>query len=371
MGAGDDTVVRSVTAAETPPGRDEIELTLFGPGYGESVVLHIGDGAWVIVDSCIDRNGEPRALGYLESLGLDPAQAVVLVVATHWHDDHIRGMARLIEACGKAAFCCAAALCQEEFLSTVDALEGRPFSAAGSGVREIHGVFTQLKGAASKPTFALANQRILNHGGCEIWSLSPDSVIFQNFLKSVGRLVPGAGQTKSRLPGSSPNEAAVTLWIEVRDITVLLGSDLERSGWTGILQSGARPPGKASASKVPHHGSADADEPAVWTKMLTPDPFVVLTPWRRGGHVLPRPHDAQRILSRTPNAYATAKVGSLNSAPTRRDNAVERSIRESGIALRNVAMSPGWLRLRRSFHPKARWTVEMFGTACHLEKFAA
>ena len=42
MGTGDDAVVRVVTAAETLPGHDEIELALFGPGYGESVVMHIG-----------------------------------------------------------------------------------------------------------------------------------------------------------------------------------------------------------------------------------------------------------------------------------------------------------------------------------------
>ena len=78
MGTGDEAVVRAVTAAETPSARDEIELTLFGPGYGESVVLHIGDGA--VVDSCIDKDGRPSALSYLENL--DPAEVVVLVAAT-------------------------------------------------------------------------------------------------------------------------------------------------------------------------------------------------------------------------------------------------------------------------------------------------
>ena len=38
-----------------PPGKNEFEITLFGPGYGESVVLHVGSGAWIVVDSCIDK----------------------------------------------------------------------------------------------------------------------------------------------------------------------------------------------------------------------------------------------------------------------------------------------------------------------------
>ena len=36
--------VRSVTEAGTPPGRREFEITLLGPGYGESIALHVGDG---------------------------------------------------------------------------------------------------------------------------------------------------------------------------------------------------------------------------------------------------------------------------------------------------------------------------------------
>ena len=65
------------------------------------------------------------------------------------------------------------------------------------------------------------------------------------------------------------------------------------------------------------------------------------------------------------------KTKALGSTPKRRHGPVDKTIRESGIGLRRLPMSPGAIRLRRSFHPKARWTVETFGTACHLEKFAA
>ena len=111
--------------AGNPPGENEFEVVLFGPGYGESIVLHIGFGSWVIVDSCINDAGKPRALEYLESIGVNPAQGVELIVATHWHDDHIRGMAKLVEVCSKANFCCANALRTEEFLAAIDALEGQ------------------------------------------------------------------------------------------------------------------------------------------------------------------------------------------------------------------------------------------------------
>ena len=340
---------------------------LLGPGYGESIVLHIGDGVWVLVDSCLDTDAAPGALRYLERIGVDPAQAVALVVASHRHDDHIRGMARLVEACGKAAFCCAGALRCGEFPSVVGALEGRPISAAGSGAREIHGVFTRLGEAPSKPTFAFANRRIFARGACEIWSLSPDDAVFQSFLQSVGRLAPGIGQTRTRIPALSPNEIAVVLWVEVGNVVVLLGADLEKRGWVGILRSGEKPAGAASAFKLPHHGSA-ADEPGVWKRMPEPAPVAVLTPRRRGGRSLPSRHDVTRILERTENAYATAGADSAGHA-RKRVKTVDRTIRESGIRLRNLAVPPDVVRLRRPLGPQAQWLVRTFGSACRLQEF--
>jgi len=42
----------------TPPQPDELEISLFGPGYGESTLVHLGSGNWMIVDSCLDESGE-------------------------------------------------------------------------------------------------------------------------------------------------------------------------------------------------------------------------------------------------------------------------------------------------------------------------
>ena len=352
--------------AVTPPAEDEAEVVLLGPGYGESVVLHTGHGAWVIVDSCLNSQGEPRALEYLESIGVDPLQGVDLIVATHWHDDHIRGMARLVEVCSKADFCCASALLSEEFLAASDALEGHHLSADGSGVREIHRVFTWLEAKASQPTFAAANRRIHLRDECEIWSLSPDDAAFRRFLMAIRRLFPAAGRTKARVSSVSPNDMSVVLWIAIGNLAVLLGSDLEVGGWLAILQSEERPTGRASVLKVPHHGSEDAHEPEVWKQMLDRDPFAVLTPWQRGDHSLPTTSDVQRILKHTSNAYSTTS-GGLRSRTRKREKMVDRSIRESAVRLRRRVMPSHGVRLRRPIFSGGRWEVRTFGTACHLE----
>ena len=358
--------MREAGEAGNPPDEDEFEVVLLGPGYGESIVLHIGSGGWVIVDSCINAEGKPRALEYLESIGVNPAQVVDLVVATHWHDDHIRGMARLVEVCSKAKFCCANALLNNEFLAAVGALEGRHLSADGSGVREIHRVFTGLKSKASRTKFAAVNRLIHAQDKCEIWSLSPSDAAFRNFLQSIGRLFPSESRTKTRVPSVTPNDMSVVLWIGVDDIAVLLGSDLEKRGWVEILQSEERPTGKASVFKVPHHGSESAHEPDVWNRMLDPNPIAVLAPWRKGGNVLPSQRDVRRILTHTTNAYSTASTGLSAPPQARRHGIVARTMRNTGIELRQLAMSPGAIRLRRPLGSRGQWKIETFGSACGL-----
>ena len=62
VGTRDQAGIRAVTDGGNPPRDDEFELTLLGPGYGESIVMHVGDGAWVLVDSC-GRTDAPVRVG--------------------------------------------------------------------------------------------------------------------------------------------------------------------------------------------------------------------------------------------------------------------------------------------------------------------
>ena len=176
-------------------------------------------------------------------------------------------------------------------------------------------------------------------------------------------LLPGMNRTKRRARSLSPNDVAVVLWVRVGDITVLLGSDLERRGWVRILQSRERPPGQASVFKVPHHGSQNADEPDVWRQMLISEPVALVTPWQLGSNALPNRRDEQRICSCTPKAYVTAR---RNARGRSRPGVVDRTLRESGVRLRRMAMAPGAIRLRRPLDDGALWRVETFGTAYKL-----
>ena len=362
MGEEDRTVNHSLMSIA--PQRDQIEVSLFGPGYGECVLLHIGDDNWVIVDSCFDKHREPVALAYLRNLGLNPAEVVRLVAATHWHDDHIRGMGELVKVCKNAIFCCASVLLEREFLAAVGALARRPMSPAGSGTQEFYKAMSLLAERDPPPVFAIANRRIFRLDRCEVWALSPSDTKFGAFLREIGRLLPREGETKRRVTALTPNKIAVVLSIEIDEAVILLGSDLEGQGWLEILDARERPNCKASVFKVPHHGSQNAHEDRVWNEMLHDEPVALLAPWRRGGRELPTARDVKRILSFTGRAYTTVSHNVRIRRPARnRRNAVERTIRETGARIWRAGQFSGLIRLRKALGSQTDWDIETFGSA--------
>ena len=360
-----------MTDAGGPPAAGEFECTLLGTGYGESIVMHPGGGVWIVVDSFAAPDKPPAAMRYLEGIGVEPAGAIAMVVATHWHDDHIRGIAQMLETCPDAAFCCAGALRKAEFLALAGALERNHLSAAGSGLRELHRAFSLLRDGGKTPVYALANRLVFEREGCRLWALSPGDEVFQDFLRSVGSLVPRIRENKIRIPGLSPNKAAVALWVESGGSRLLLGADLERQGWGVILSDSVRPAGRASVFKVPHHGSENANEPGVWKQLLEDEPLAVLTPWHRGARVLPTARDAARILRATPKAWITGGNPSGQAKFTHQNKVVERTRREMGVRSRRMADDTGLVRLRRLMDADGEWTVETFGDARRLVDYAA
>ena len=279
----------------TPPEADQIEISLFGPGFGECCLAHLGSGHWIAVDSCIHSDsGEPAALYYLQQIGVNPADGIRLIIATHWHDDHIRGIARVFAACPDANFCGASALTRAEFLATVLPYEQRSTVASGPGVREIFDVFEVLKrpngtyraltkAAPNKLVLTLPAQDLKHARGVRVTTLSPSDLQFEKFLAEITQLMPAVRETRRRATSQNPNHLSVVTLIEVGEVAILLGGDLEETGdpetgWSVIVASRNRPPGRATIFKAPHHGADNAHNPEVWASMLEDNPYTVLTP---------------------------------------------------------------------------------------------
>jgi beta-lactamase superfamily II metal-dependent hydrolase len=341
------------------PDPNQVEVSVFGPGVGESILVHIGHGDWIVVDSCRDKkSGEPAALQYLESIGIDVGAQVKLVVATHWHDDHINGLAEILSAAKSARFVSSSAYSLNSLLSLIQLDKINP--PAWSATREFDAIYKVLLARRKKgekiqavgPIQAGANRRLLALTGversiaAEVFSLSPADGVFNRAEAELAAAI--SNVTLRNRPGSlGPNQLCVALWLKLGDLNILLGADLEHvsgttEGWRAILTSGERPQGKARIFKVAHHGSKTADCAECWEMLLDDQPIAVLTPYCRSS--IPTDEDLRRICSKTAKAYITANPSGY--ASPRRDNAVEKTLREVVVHRRALSGPMGHVRVR-------------------------
>lgn len=357
------------------PPSDVIEVSLIGPGYGESIVVHIGGGEWIVVDSCVDENSQAQsrssAISYLSKVGVDFANRVSHVIATHWHDDHIGGLSEVVDCCKSADFCCAMALRGEEFLglATVYA-EADPAQSARS-TQEIVTILEILKQRGKKPKLLHTDTLVRKtDNSIRVFALSPSNERIIRFLSRLAGEMPKLGATRTRMGDMRPNDVSVALLIDLGDDAILLGADLEETpggGWSAIVNnSQSIKSTKSSVYKVAHHGSKTGEFADIWEKLLIPTPFAILAPFNRGGRPLPSEEDVKRILKRTTEAYSSARLSS--TAPAKRSNSVEKTIRQYGWRIRKAYPKQGHVRLRRRIgSSKSGWSVELFGNATHLE----
>jgi hypothetical protein len=334
----------------------------------------------MVVDSCVTGAGTPAALEYLESRGIAPASSVKMVVATHWHDDHIRGLDAILRACPASRFFCSDALLSEQFLTLVRVAGTHSLMRSGSGVDEFDGIIAELRRrargssqrlAGSGLQYARANRRLWRRevDGAEVWSLSPSDAEFETSVRALGALLPIPGEiprARTRVASIRPNTTAVVLWIHVPEAEILLGADLEEdgyddSGWSAIVGSNERPASRASFFKVAHHGSETGHHPSVWTHMLAAEPKAALTPFRRGSVSLPKPKDVSRLKELTPNLFTTCALPASRAKPGH--PVVAKAFREGTLEIHRMR-APGRVSAYASGH--GDWRLELSGGAERL-----
>lgn len=360
-----------------PPSADEVEISIFGPGKGESVAVHVGAGQWLIIDSCIDQQTKRNpVLDYLSTLGVETSRDVVLVVGTHAHDDHIAGLSNVLGQCEAATFVCSSALTAEEFMSTVEAdadIERLFRKTIRSEYRKIFEILSDRDVTDSRPPamHALEMRELWSRPATKdipsasAVSLSPSD---QAVIRARAALAAGLAKStdRRRIQLVDPNEFAVAMWVNVGDIALLLGADLtsgpEGCGW-GAVVSRFSSALRASAFKIPHHGSPNAHHDGVWSKLVTDDVISLLAPFRMGRRPLPADDDIQRIKLTSSAVYCSAnpKAPAL-SKDVKRTRAALASLGATNIRFEGRT---GQVRARRA-RDWADWRVECQSPAMQL-----
>jgi hypothetical protein len=168
--------------------------------------VHLGSNLWIVVDSCKDqRNHQVSALTYLDRIGVNPAEAVTLVVATHADDDHFSGIAEVFDRCESSVFVCSEAITKEEFFALTKADD---HAHAGLRVRafsEYRQVFDIISSRSSsrpgfRPLRRALEQRSLLQGtradnDTRVLALSPSDEAVFTLSARLGERTSGARPT--------------------------------------------------------------------------------------------------------------------------------------------------------------------------------
>jgi hypothetical protein len=355
------------------PTSSEFELSIFGPGIGECLVIHLGNQEWAVVDSCLDEFGEPVALEYFRRLGVDPAKHVKLIAVTHWHDDHIRGIAKTVREASSGEFACSAALSCEEFYQLVSI--GKTIKLVGntSGTSELGEVLDEMQRRGRRipapDHFMSAGSVIFAGRSVKITAVSPSSATIATAHKVLATRIEELKDNIGRVGDVRPNDLSAALIVETPHHNLLLGGDLEKGnqaclGWNAVLQSKVIPSRQSSAYKVAHHGSEGADLNGLWQQLLVSDPKVLLTPYARGRKKLPSREDVTRIKSYSTAVYCT--VWPSTAPPPARRN-VDKTINQVAKNRRALKKKPGQIRLRFDMNStNAQPQIDCFDGALQL-----
>ncbi len=355
------------------PQPDEIEITLIGPGFGESIVVHLGGGEWLIVDSCVDTSDPNKSsipLTYLRRLGVDVHNAVKFIIVSHWDDDHVRGIGDVVAACPNARFVCSKTFPTEKFVQFVEAHALGSAATDGASIRNFQRVLNCLKANRQQIIKAVPGKRLNSAPLIQSWS--PSDFDDDKFFFYLAEQHPKAGESLRKAVPASGNLTSVVLTIDWPHSSILLGADMEhsadnRSGWAAVIAEIEHlgDVAKGDLVKIPHHGSHTGHHDDMWSKLLKDAPISLIAPFGSGAYDSrpPKSSDLRRISQRSGTLFVTARH---NTPPTRRrDVGVARSLREGNITMTSRVGPIGMVRMRRNAGQS--WRHELFGSAFRIK----
>lgn len=348
------------------PEADEAEIVLFGPGYGEAIVVHVGNRSWIVIDSCINpQNKAPASLHYLRQIGVDPSD-VKAVIASHWHDDHVRGLSTLAAAFPDAEFFLSSVFNNDEAKAFLAAYGSEGTVPQSRGARELFKIASTRKNIIFAQHRVLILESTVGERTVRAIAFSPSTAAQSQALAHFASYLPSTTDEPIRhAPELKPNLEAVVVHIDFGEDAILLGSDLENSGslgWAEIVADkicGTRY--RASVYKVAHHGSITGELGDIWERLLTSQPISLLTPFNNGAVHLPTPVDRTRINKNSSSAYIT-------SGATRKPQLTTEIEKRMGAMCQNLSTVNagfGAIRLRKKLGAPT-WKVELFDRAGKL-----
>lgn len=304
--------------------------------------MRITDDRWVAIDSML-AGGEAVALRYLRHRGVDPSH-IEIILATHWHSDHILGLDQLVTAAPNARFMYPnvhsttqlkqIAAAGEKYASSTRPAAGQAFAAV-------------LRALGNRPAKPVGSSTVLiQHRSVRLLTLSPtDHAVAQGLTALGAHLDRLRAGRPVRIP--KPNATSVAAFLVASTHCAVFGADLidhPLYGWDRavIETEGQRGSTRGRLLKIPHHGSKGADATSIWSDLMDHRSVGGVSPYSPSR--LPSRADLRRVAGRgcIPHvASTTAGFGAAASHVAALGPDVE--VDDSGtMALRFTPVAAGW-----------------------------
>lgn len=341
------------------PKDSEIEISVFGRGFGECIVICCGNQEFIVIDSFLNpQTKNPIALDYLNALGVS-ATSIKKVVLTHWHADHISGAADILKVANpEVQLVVSPIISKQKFSEYINLGAQRNYTST----TEFEKVYDFLKTNghkhicfAKEKTRIYANESLSN---AEVYCLFPHDTDLIKYLDSI--VLPKHGDPIA-YEYKDENLLSLVLLMKYSSDGALLGGDLEISNkddesWNAIVDNYEHTNNHPSLFKIPHHGSENAHHELVWKEILQPFPISILTVYNKGNK-LPQDSDVDRITNLSSALYV---VGNKS----KEDKMFEKRLKKSmpNAKINTIPQEIGLIRYRKNrFNPNEVPNIETFG----------
>lgn len=363
---------------------DELEITTMGVGSqsGESIVMHLGDGNWIIIDSCKTCDGIVMPLYHLKMLGVE-LEHVNKIVCTHWHDDHIGGLSTVVEQCTNAEFYYPIVGQDNNYLSLLR--KGDKAQNQSSVWKEFIACYNLAK---QKSSFCGSDKLVYDDDkGIQLFTLSPSDKMIAKMLQIIADFEKSADYRRFNDSAITPNMGCSALLLVTPECKILLGADLEANrsnkenedacinqcakryevGWCNVIKkSTSFKRKKISYFKLPHHSSKTGYCNAIYTEHVTDLPISVSTVFvNNAGVKLPQKDMLIKYHDRSTEMYLTSR------GPRKKDRGKGKSMLDS-LAFPHIESvsvlrdEPGLVCSRKK--KGQPWQTYLIGSAIQVDK---
>lgn len=406
-----------------PPASDEIEVTLIGgtAGYGESILMHIGNGDWIIIDSCVNlKTGECAPVSYLNELSVDISQHVLYVLCTHWHDDHIKGLSSILEQCtSKTIFALSCSDNREKWV--YEMLNDYNYHGKSTVLNELTSTIAKANDKGIKVLPVKQDSLVFNLNGVTAHALSPSDEVVKKFEEEVasaqvkyhkvlGQLVKLKAMDAQTIQDATaieeetingfarlieeridekkvdqeatnlltykdakrvePNDRCVALLVSFNNHHIVLGADLENktadselSGWMSVAKCSSMNGVSSGLFKIPHHGSETGYCDLFLKSFVKNDATMKLTAWTKGDKLIPEPGMLAKYYAHSQEMYITTTA--LFIKDNKEENkSIKKEMERTTDAIYELRPQLGIIRSRMKINsPSDNWQTVYFGSA--------